>query len=74
MSPSGELFIFQAKSREGNGVCIPVKCDHSDVKDVERLFTKITEEQGGRLDLLVNNAYSAVTVSGGYRFKYWYDR
>lgn len=38
------------------GVGIPVKCDHSDDKEVELLFKRIHEEQG-RLDILVNNAW-----------------
>uniref|UniRef100_A0ABM0MA79 Dehydrogenase/reductase SDR family member 1-like n=1 Tax=Saccoglossus kowalevskii TaxID=10224 RepID=A0ABM0MA79_SACKO len=45
---------------ERGGTCIPVKCDHTDDKQVEELFDKINKEQNGRLDLLVNNAYAAV--------------
>ena len=44
-------------SRGGMG--IPVRCDHTNQADIERLFARIDEEQG-RLDLLVNNAW------GGY--------
>jgi NAD(P)-dependent dehydrogenase (short-subunit alcohol dehydrogenase family) len=31
--------------------------------EVRQLFKRIEEEQGGRLDILVNNAYSAVPVN-----------
>ncbi|XP_072014064.1 dehydrogenase/reductase SDR family member 1-like [Amphiura filiformis] len=39
------------------GRCIPVKCDHANDEDVKQLFNRIKEEQNGRLDVLVNNAY-----------------
>jgi NAD(P)-dependent dehydrogenase (short-subunit alcohol dehydrogenase family) len=39
------------------GVGIPVRCDHFDDSQVEALFDRIAAEQG-RLDLLVNNAWS----------------
>jgi NAD(P)-dependent dehydrogenase (short-subunit alcohol dehydrogenase family) len=41
------------------GVGIPVRCDHTDDAQVERLFGRLEREQG-RLDLLVNNVW------GGY--------
>ena len=44
------------------GVCIPVQCDHSRDEDVEKLFDQVHREQGGRLDVLVNNAFSAARV------------
>lgn len=48
-------------ARGGRGV--PVVCDHSKDDQVKALFEQIKKEQG-RLDVLVNNAYSAVNVSG----------
>jgi NAD(P)-dependent dehydrogenase (short-subunit alcohol dehydrogenase family) len=36
--------------------------DHSKDSDVEQLFDRVSREQDGRLDVLVNNAYSAVKV------------
>lgn len=45
------------------GHCIPIFCDHADYKQVQALFERIAFEQKGQLDILVNNAYSAVTVS-----------
>ncbi|MDB5583609.1 MAG: short-chain dehydrogenase [Bradyrhizobium sp.] len=38
------------------GKGVPVICDHADDAAVARLFEQITDEQGGRLDILVNNA------------------
>ncbi|CAH8508251.1 unnamed protein product [Dicrocoelium dendriticum] len=41
------------------GKAIPVAVDHSDDSQVAGLFSRIRREQGGRLDVLVNSAYSA---------------
>ncbi len=38
------------------GRAIPVACDHADDAQVAALFEKIADENGGQLDLLVNNA------------------
>ncbi len=47
-------------SRAG-GRAIPVRCDHTSEADVAALFRRV-EEEHGRLDLLVNNAW------GGHEF------
>jgi NAD(P)-dependent dehydrogenase (short-subunit alcohol dehydrogenase family) len=39
----------------GHGIA--VACDHRDDAAVARLFERVAEEQGGRLDVLVNNAF-----------------
>ncbi|XP_022100924.1 dehydrogenase/reductase SDR family member 1-like [Acanthaster planci] len=44
------------------GKCIPVQCDHGDDEQVKLLFERISKEQNGRLDILVNNAYSAISA------------
>src|SRR5207253_2927817 len=44
------------------GVGIPVRCDHADDAQVEALFDRIRNEHG-RLDLLVNNAWSGYEIS-----------
>ena len=36
---------------------IAVACDHRDDAAVARLFERVADEQGGRLDVLVNNAF-----------------
>jgi len=49
----------EIKSRGGKA--IPVTCDHNKDEDIEKVFQQIQKEQG-RLDILVNNAYSAVNA------------
>jgi NAD(P)-dependent dehydrogenase (short-subunit alcohol dehydrogenase family) len=44
---------------EGGGIGIPVYCDHTHDEEVAALYQRIEEEQG-KLDILVNNAW------GGY--------
>jgi dehydrogenase/reductase SDR family protein 1 len=41
--------------RGGRGIA--VQCDHGDDAQIRRLFERVTDEQRGRLDLLVNNVY-----------------
>uniref|UniRef100_A0A1I7RTE4 Short-chain dehydrogenase n=2 Tax=Bursaphelenchus xylophilus TaxID=6326 RepID=A0A1I7RTE4_BURXY len=59
--------------RGGKGIAVYV--DHSDPEDVKKLFERIDKEQNGQLDILVNNAYSAVPFLMGnigtkfYEFK-----
>ncbi|XP_019628976.1 PREDICTED: dehydrogenase/reductase SDR family member 1-like [Branchiostoma belcheri] len=43
------------------GKCIPVQCDHEKDDNIKALFDQIQREQNGQLDILVNNAYKAVT-------------
>ncbi|XP_052774919.1 dehydrogenase/reductase SDR family member 1-like [Mya arenaria] len=44
------------------GKCIPVQCDHKIDDDVKKLFEKVAREQNNRLDVLVNNAFSAFSA------------
>lgn len=39
------------------GVGIPVRCDHTDVADVDALTRRIESEQDGRLDVLVDDVW-----------------
>uniref|UniRef100_A0A8C0QGC6 Dehydrogenase/reductase 1 n=1 Tax=Canis lupus familiaris TaxID=9615 RepID=A0A8C0QGC6_CANLF len=48
----------EAQSRGGQ--CVPVVCDSSQESEVQRLFEQVDQEQQGRLDVLVNNAYAGV--------------
>jgi len=52
------------------GVGIPVRCDHSDDAQVEALFDRIRGEQG-RLDLLVNNAWSGYEIAPYSDIPFW---
>ncbi|VDP90247.1 unnamed protein product [Echinostoma caproni] len=49
-----------AEINSRGGKAIPVLVDHSDEGQVAALFQRIQREQRGRLDVLVNNVYSAV--------------
>ncbi|XP_076829332.1 dehydrogenase/reductase SDR family member 1 [Brachyhypopomus gauderio] len=49
-----------AEVNERGGQCLPVVCDSSKEDDVKELFERVQREQNGRLDILVNNAYSGV--------------
>ncbi len=44
------------------GAGVAVRCDHRDDAQVEALFARVGDEQGGRLDILVNNVW------GGYEY------
>jgi NAD(P)-dependent dehydrogenase (short-subunit alcohol dehydrogenase family) len=52
------------------GVGIPVRCDHTDDEQVEALFDRIRVDQG-RLDLLVNNAWSGYELSPSGDLPFW---
>jgi NAD(P)-dependent dehydrogenase (short-subunit alcohol dehydrogenase family) len=55
-------------SRGGTG--IPVRCDHADDQQVRALFGRIQAEQG-RLDVLVNNAWSGYELSPDPSLAFW---
>ena len=57
-------------TREG-GRGIPVRCDHADAADVERLFARVQRDEG-RLDLLVNNAWGGhEAFTGVFDAPFW---
>ena len=50
---------------------IAIVMDHSKDEEVEALFERIRKEQGGRLDICVNNAYAginSIVESSGKKF------
>lgn len=47
---------------ERGGKCVPVVCDSTKDNDIEAFFERIKQEEKGRLDILVNNAYAGVQV------------
>jgi dehydrogenase/reductase SDR family protein 1 len=51
----------------GNGIA--VRCDHADDEEIQALFERIRSEQG-RLDILVNNAFTAPAESI-FEGKFW---
>jgi NAD(P)-dependent dehydrogenase (short-subunit alcohol dehydrogenase family) len=53
----------------GKGIAVP--CDHTNEEDVARLFARVQDEQG-RLDLLVNNAWGGhETFDGVFDAPFW---
>jgi NAD(P)-dependent dehydrogenase (short-subunit alcohol dehydrogenase family) len=58
----------EVTARGGTG--IPVRCDHTDDAQVERLFERIRGDHG-RLDLLVNNAWSGYEIMPWSTFDFW---
>ncbi|CAJ0579446.1 unnamed protein product, partial [Mesorhabditis spiculigera] len=58
--PSLEKTAREINERGGKGIA--VYCDHGDMENVKQLFEQIDKENAGQLDILVNNAYSAVTA------------
>jgi len=60
----------EIKARGGNAVT--VQMDHAVDAEVEKLFKRIQQEQAGKLDLLVNNAYAGVnTIFSSTGKKFW---
>jgi NAD(P)-dependent dehydrogenase (short-subunit alcohol dehydrogenase family) len=55
-------------ARGGTGIAI--RCDHTDDAQVDEVFRRITAEQG-RLDLLVNNAWSGYEISPDSTLPFW---
>ena len=55
-------------ARGGRGIA--VRCDHADDAQVRALFERIRSEQG-RLDLLVNNAWSGYEISPNSDLPFW---
>ncbi|TKR95693.1 hypothetical protein L596_009825 [Steinernema carpocapsae] len=68
--PTLEETADEITARGGNGIA--VFCDHSDPEEVKKLFQRIEKEKNGQLDILVNNAYAAVTsVAKGANQKFY---
>jgi NAD(P)-dependent dehydrogenase (short-subunit alcohol dehydrogenase family) len=68
----GTLEETKAAVEAAGGICRPVQTDHSDDEQVQALFQRIDQEQGGQLDLLVNNAFSGVTaLKEAYGKPFW---
>ncbi|XP_063166868.1 dehydrogenase/reductase SDR family member 1 [Candoia aspera] len=72
LSEAGATVYITARHREAleraagevqgrGGKCVPVVCDSSQEEDVAALFERVQREQAGRLDVLVNSAFSGVS-------------
>jgi NAD(P)-dependent dehydrogenase (short-subunit alcohol dehydrogenase family) len=69
---SGSLNETRTAVEEAGGVCISIPVDHSNDEQVRLLFERIQDEQKGRLDVLVNNAYSGVqALRDAYGKPFW---
>jgi len=58
----------EVTARGGTGIA--VRCDHTDDAQVEAVFNRVQKEQG-RLDLLVNNAWSGYEISPDPSLAFW---
>ena len=66
----GTIGETAAQIDELGGTGIAVACDHHDDEQVRALFDRVTAEQG-RLDVLVNNVYSAPDLVPWLGKKFW---
>ena len=73
-SVGGSLRDTAQEIEARGGTCIPVQCDHSKDKDIEQLFETVKRENDGQLDILVNNAYSAVNAIFSSMGKPFYEQ
>jgi len=65
--------IAEAAAAAGNGGgCQGVQCDHTSDAATEAIFERIDRDHGGRLDVLVNNAYDISNFPK--EGKFWWDR
>lgn len=53
-----------ALAAQSTGQCIPKVVDNSNDTGLELFFSEVSRETGGRLDILVNNAYSGIGYWG----------
>lgn len=68
----GSLDATVEEIKERGGIAIPVQVDHEKPEQVKELFDRISKEQDGNLDILVNNAYKGVqTIFGSMREKFF---
>jgi NAD(P)-dependent dehydrogenase (short-subunit alcohol dehydrogenase family) len=58
---------------ERGGRGIAVRCDHTNYPDIERLLAKVSEENDGKLDVLVNSAWGGYEMydHAGFSAPFW---
>ncbi|XP_066289628.1 dehydrogenase/reductase SDR family member 1-like isoform X2 [Branchiostoma lanceolatum] len=75
LKPTGKgtsLMECAEEIEKRGGKCVPVQCDHEKDENIKALFDQIQREQDGQLDILVNNAYKAVTgIFENENKKFW---
>lgn len=67
----GPLDATAAEVTARGGEGIAVQCDHRDDDAIGALFARIADEQGGRLDLLVNNVWASPPGFAGFSDPFW---
>jgi len=67
----GPLDATAAEVTARGGEGIAVQCDHRDDDEIRALFTRIADEQDGRLDLLVNNVWASPPGFAGFSDPFW---
>lgn len=65
---------LQQEINSFGGKCFTVQCDHGKDDEVEKVFEKIKNEQNGKLDILVNNAFGGVSVITENMKKKFYEQ
>jgi NAD(P)-dependent dehydrogenase (short-subunit alcohol dehydrogenase family) len=66
----GTIEDTAAELTERGGTGIAIRCDHTDDAQVRAVFDRIAADQG-RLDLLVNNAWSGYEISPDPALRFW---
>jgi NAD(P)-dependent dehydrogenase (short-subunit alcohol dehydrogenase family) len=56
--------------RARGGTAVPIRCDHTKDEQVRAVFERITDDQG-RLDILVNNAWSGYEIGPDPSLAFW---
>lgn len=65
--------VAAAAAEAGHGgACKHIFCDHTDEASTEAVFAQIDREHGGRLDVLVSNAYDVSNMP--QEGQYWWER
>uniref|UniRef100_A0A914CSZ6 Uncharacterized protein n=1 Tax=Acrobeloides nanus TaxID=290746 RepID=A0A914CSZ6_9BILA len=67
--PTLEKTALEITDRGGQGIAVFV--DHSNDSEVKALFEKISSENNGQLDILVNNAFGAADAGEMGTTKFW---
>ena len=68
----GSLRNTEQEIQDRGGICVPIRCDHNNDNDVQKLFERVESENDGRLDIFVNNAWGAVdSMFDNFGLRFW---